>query len=221
MALALRQLNSIHKKGPESFKVFYCPVSLLFVVSKVFEKLVNNRIVDHLENCGPFTGFQYGFRPSQSTGDLLAVASDRIARDFNKFGATQAVALDIPKAFDRVWPESFKVFYCPVSLLFVVSKVFEKLVNNRIVDHLENCGPFTGFQYGFRPSQSTGDLLTIASDRITRILTSLGLLELWHLIYLRLLTGFGLLVFFTNLKLVSAIFYQIFISSSNDRPSKL
>ena len=31
------------------------------------------------------------------------------------------------------------------------------------------------------------------------LLTSLGLLELWHLIYPRLLTGFGMLVFFTNL----------------------
>ena len=30
------------------------PVSLLSVVSKVFEKLVNNRIVDHLKNCGLF-----------------------------------------------------------------------------------------------------------------------------------------------------------------------
>ena len=27
----------------------YGPVSLLFVVSKFFEKLVNNRLIDHLE----------------------------------------------------------------------------------------------------------------------------------------------------------------------------
>ena len=101
--MALDIPKAFDRVWPESFKVFYCPVSLLFVASKVFEKLVNNRIVDHLENCGSFTGFQYGFRPSQSTGDLLTVASDRIARDFNKFGATRAVALDIPKAFDRVW----------------------------------------------------------------------------------------------------------------------
>ena len=33
------------------------------------------------------------------------------------------------------------------------------------------------------------------------VLTSLGLLELWHLIYPRILTGFGMLVFFTNLSL--------------------
>ena len=34
------------------------------------------------------------------------------------------------------------------------------------------------------------------------LLTGLGLLELWHLIYPRLLTGFGMLVFFTNLRLM-------------------
>ena len=73
------------------------------MVSNVFDKLVNNRIVDHLEKCGLFTDFQYGFRSSRSTADLLAVISDRIARAFNKSGATQAVALDISKAFDRVW----------------------------------------------------------------------------------------------------------------------
>ena len=33
-------------------------------------------------------------------------------------------------------------------------------------------------------------------------LTGLGLLELWHLIYPRLLTGFDMLVFFTNLSLM-------------------
>ena len=34
------------------------------------------------------------------------------------------------------------------------------------------------------------------------LLTGLGLLELWHLIYPRLLTEFGMLVFFTNLSLM-------------------
>ena len=81
----------------------YCPVSLLSVFSKVFEKLVNNRIVDHLEKCGLFSDFQYGFRSSRSTADLLTVVSDRIARAFNRSRATRAVALDISKAFNRVW----------------------------------------------------------------------------------------------------------------------
>ena len=64
----------------------YCSVSLLSVVSKVFEKLKN---------------FQYGFSPSRPTADLLTVAPDRVARAFNRSGATRAVALGI-KAFGRV-----------------------------------------------------------------------------------------------------------------------
>ena len=89
--------------GERSTAKNYRPVSPLSVVSKVFEKLVNNRIVDHLETCGLFSDFQYGFRSSRSTADLLTVVSYRIVRAFNRSGATRAVALDASKAFDRVW----------------------------------------------------------------------------------------------------------------------
>ena len=50
-----------------------------------------------------FSDFQYGVRSSRSTIDLLTVVSDRITRAFNRSGATQAVALDTFKAFNRVW----------------------------------------------------------------------------------------------------------------------
>ena len=50
-----------------------------------------------------FSGSEYCFRPSRSNADLLTVVSERTATDFNKFGATRAVTLDISKAFDRVW----------------------------------------------------------------------------------------------------------------------
>ena len=39
----------------------YHPVSLLSVVSKIFQKLVNNEIDDHLGKCGLFSDFQYVF----------------------------------------------------------------------------------------------------------------------------------------------------------------
>ena len=68
--------------------------------------------------------------------------------------------------------------YCPVSLLSVVSKVFEKLVNNRIVDHLEKCGLF------LISSMVLGllDQILIFSQlyliELLGLLTGLGLLEL-------------------------------------------
>ena len=89
--------------GERSTAKNYHPVSLLSVVNKVFEKLANYSIVDHLEKCGLFSYFQCGFRSTRSIADLLTVVSDRIARAFDRSGATRAVALDISKAFDRVW----------------------------------------------------------------------------------------------------------------------
>ena len=50
-----------------------------------------------------FFYFQYRFRSSPSTADLLTVLSDRITRAFNRCGATRAVTLDMSMAFDRVW----------------------------------------------------------------------------------------------------------------------
>ena len=54
--------------------------------------------------------------------------------------------------FKSVEERSTDKNHCPVSFLPVVSKLFEKLVNNRIVDHLEKSGLFSDFQYGFRSS---------------------------------------------------------------------
>ena len=77
--------------GERSTAKNYHPVSLLSVVSKVFEKLVNNRFVDHQEKCGVFSDLQYDFRSSRSTADLLSVVFYRIARAFHRSGATRYI----------------------------------------------------------------------------------------------------------------------------------
>ena len=90
------------KTESKAKKCNHFPVILLSVVIQVFERLVNNRIVDHIEKC-LFSDFQYDFRSARSTADFLTVVSDRIARSFNRFGATRSVVHDISKVFDRVW----------------------------------------------------------------------------------------------------------------------
>ena len=85
--------------GKRSTDKNYHPVSLLSVVSKIVEKLVNNMII-----CTLFYGFWYKcFISFRSTADLLTAVSDRIARAFSRYGATWAAVLDISKAFDKVW----------------------------------------------------------------------------------------------------------------------
>ena len=59
----------------------------------------------------PFSDFQYGFRYFRSTADLMAVVSERIARAFNRSGATRAGALGISNGFGTL------VFFINLSLM--------------------------------------------------------------------------------------------------------
>ena len=117
--------------GERSAAKNYRPVSLLSVVSKVFEKLVNNRVVDYLEKCGLFSDFQYRFRSSRSTADLLTVVSDRIARAFNRSGATRVVANDRSKAFDRGWHAGLLHILQPYGISGEIFGLVSSFLSNR------------------------------------------------------------------------------------------
>ena len=70
----------------------YHPVSCYSVVSKICKNVNNvnnNRLVDHLKKYGFLSDFQYGFRSSRSTADLVTVVQELIASASNKSGATQ------------------------------------------------------------------------------------------------------------------------------------
>ena len=88
--------------------------------------------------------------------------------------------------------------YRPVSPLSVVSKVFEKFVNNRTFDQLEKCGLFLIFSMVLGLLDQLQIFLQLYLIGLLGLIRGLGLHELWHLIYPSYLTGFGKLVFFTN-----------------------
>ena len=91
--------NSGERSDPRNYR----PISLLPVISKVFESILNSSVVHHLESLELFSDHQYGFRSSRSTADLLTVITERIHRVLDVSGEARAVALDISKAFDKVW----------------------------------------------------------------------------------------------------------------------
>ena len=124
-----------------------------------------------------------GFGPDCIPGVVLNNCEPELcyilAELFNKclkesvFPECWKVSLVVP-VFENVVERSTAKSYHPVNLLSEFSKVFEKLVNNRIVGHLEKCGLFSYFQYVFRSSRSIANLLTVVFDRIA----GLGLLKL-------------------------------------------
>ena len=74
---------------------------------------------------------EYAFRSSRSTADILKVVSDRIARAFNRSGAPRAVALDISKAFDRVWHAGLLHELKSYGILGQIFGLISSFLNNR------------------------------------------------------------------------------------------
>ena len=97
--------------------------------------------------------------------------------------------------FKNVGERSTAKNYCPISLLSLVSKVFEKLWHSRIVVHLEKCGLFliSNMVLGLLDQLQIFSQLYLTE--LLGFLAGLGLLELWQLIYPMLLTGLAMWLF--------------------------
>ena len=95
---------ALHKGGKQDQPSNYRPISLLPILSKVFEKIINKQTREYLENHSLLGDRQYGFRSGMSTDQLLLQLVNKI-RNLNKNDDSKYVtlaALDIKKAFDCV-----------------------------------------------------------------------------------------------------------------------
>ena len=80
----------------------YRPISLLATFSKVFEKLMHNRVINFLDTYNILCENQYGFRPGRSCEHALLNAKDRILNSMSKKQVTLLLLIDFSKAFDLV-----------------------------------------------------------------------------------------------------------------------
>ena len=60
-------VKPLHKKGNKHELSNYRPTSLLTAFSKIFEKVIYNRLHKHLELNNILSNGQFGFRPDHST----------------------------------------------------------------------------------------------------------------------------------------------------------
>ena len=81
----------------------YCPISLLPIITKIFESFINDSLTKHVDITDFFSDLQHGFRAFQSTVDIRTVLSGCIYSSLDAGGETRAIALDIWKAFDKVY----------------------------------------------------------------------------------------------------------------------
>ena len=92
----------IHKRASKSVAKNYRPVSLLCVLSKVFESVINKQLTNYLERNHLLSDSQFGFRRGLGTADLLTTLHHHWATTVGNGGDVRVLAIDIAGAFDRV-----------------------------------------------------------------------------------------------------------------------
>jgi hypothetical protein len=91
-----------HGKDP-ALHSSYRPIRLLDTIGKLFEKILLSRILYEVSGRGLLRDKQFGFRPKHSTKLLITRLVERVSRNFDEKRLTDAVFLDVAKAFDTVW----------------------------------------------------------------------------------------------------------------------
>jgi len=90
----------IFKKGEKTNMNNYRPISLLPVLSKVFEKVLNKQLTAKLDQYHLIDDNQYGFRPGHSTEDAVIKFIDVIEKAKSKHKFVISIHIDVSKAFD-------------------------------------------------------------------------------------------------------------------------
>ena len=80
----------------------YRPVSLLSILSKIFEKAMYSRLVNFLEMHKILYEKQFGFRKKRSTNMALMILVDNLIKSLENGEYVLGVFLDFSKAFDTV-----------------------------------------------------------------------------------------------------------------------
>ena len=93
-------ITPIYKNGEKSEVNNYRPVCSLTPFSKIFERIIYNRMISFIESNNIFTSSQFGFRSGYSTESAIIQFIDKIHNGLSKRQHTVAIFMDLSKAFD-------------------------------------------------------------------------------------------------------------------------
>ena len=129
--LKLATVTPVFKSGDKSLASQYCPISLLPLVSKLLEKVVDLQLWSYLEEFTVIPKEQFAYRPQHSTEDALVYATNNflLAKDQSLY--TGLVFVDMSKAFDRVQHQALINDLSEVGVRGLAFKWFIKYLTDR------------------------------------------------------------------------------------------
>ena len=121
----------LKQRKPPSEPASYRPISLTSCVSKLFGRIVNNRLRVYLESEKVLSPYQQGFRPSRCSADSIISLLDGIQRGFQKRQVTVALFLDLKSAFDKVHKTALLVKVHKIGLRGKITTFISNFLSNR------------------------------------------------------------------------------------------
>ena len=95
-------VSPLFKSGSKLETINYRPISLTSIVSRIFEKILRNQVMNFLENNNLLNSSQHGFVRSKSCLTNLLETVDIITAGLNEGKNVDVVYMDYAKAFDKV-----------------------------------------------------------------------------------------------------------------------
>ena len=96
------KVKPLYKKGSKLEPKNYRPISLLPLISKIFEKMVHAQTQLFLDENNILYKFQSGFRVNHSTDTSLSYLNNKIMNGFDNKLYTGMILIDLQKAFDTI-----------------------------------------------------------------------------------------------------------------------
>ena len=98
----IAHVTSVYKKGSKHSKENYKPISLTSIVCRVMERILKNKIIDHLERNDLLLNEQYGFRSKRSCVLQLLETLEEWTSCVDRGHSLDVIYFDFAKAFDSV-----------------------------------------------------------------------------------------------------------------------
>ena len=96
------KITPIYKDGSTDSITNYRPISVLNCFSKIYENIINDRLLSFFEKNNIFTPHQFGFRKGRTTAMPIIELLDKVTEALDGSMYTIAVFLDLKKAFDTI-----------------------------------------------------------------------------------------------------------------------
>ena len=100
--LKIAKVIPTFKKGDKRKPETYRPIGLLRSISKVFEKLLQSRMIKFCEKKSIICGSQYGLRSKRSCIDVIVSITEFMKKEIDTKSLGQACFIDLLKAFDTL-----------------------------------------------------------------------------------------------------------------------